>query len=162
MCDESHVERILEMVWRAVMRVPLEHWDASIVQPDVASMLTACVHIDGKWEGTVGLHAPENAARQAAASMLSVPVESVTTADVHDAWGELANQVGGNLKALLPGPGHLSLPAVSDGRSYLAAQPDADLIFFVVRAWDGIPIVATLMERLPLPHEVRGRYAASV
>jgi chemotaxis protein CheX len=39
-------------------------------------------------------------------------------ADVCDAFGELANMIGGNLKAVLPHPVHLSMPSVVQGADY--------------------------------------------
>ena len=36
---------------------------------------------------------------------------------MRDAVGELANMVGGNIKALMPGSCQLSLPTVAEGRS---------------------------------------------
>jgi len=52
------------------------------------------------------------AARNAAAALLGVELDDVTTEDVTDALGELANIIGGNVKSLLPEPCALSLPHV--------------------------------------------------
>ena len=38
--------------------------------------------------------------------------EALTDAEVRDAWGELVNMVGWNLKALVPPVSRLGLPAV--------------------------------------------------
>lgn len=52
----------------------------------------------------------ESFARWAASRMFDAEVSS--RQDVGDALGELTNMVGGNLKALLPGPNRLSIPDV--------------------------------------------------
>lgn len=40
-----------------------------------------------------------------------------------DAWGELVNQIGGNLKALIAPPTQLSLPDVVVGETFLYRVP---------------------------------------
>jgi chemotaxis protein CheX len=42
--------------------------------------------------------------------------------DVFDAWGELVNMVGGNLKALLPPPTTLSLPDLREVETWLSRE----------------------------------------
>jgi chemotaxis protein CheX len=44
--------------------------------------------------------------------MFDLEPEAVTLDETRDALGELTNMMGGNLKALLPGPSRLSLPTV--------------------------------------------------
>jgi chemotaxis protein CheX len=44
--------------------------------------------------------------------LLAVDLLDVTQSDIVDAVGELANVIGGNVKALLPQPCQLSLPHV--------------------------------------------------
>ncbi len=69
--------------------------------------------------------------------------ETVPREDVVDALGELANVVGGNVKALLPEHGTLGLPKVAD------RLPDGHLAAAVQRvplAWRGHPFVVTVWE----------------
>ncbi|MGN8244982.1 chemotaxis protein CheX [Cellulomonas soli] len=66
--------------------------------------------------------------------------EEVSRADLEDAFGEVANVVGGNIKSLLPTQGTLGLPQVSD------ALPDvsgASPVHELRLAWRGRPIVVT-------------------
>lgn len=46
--------------------------------------------------------------------LMLAPDESVTHEDLVDAFGEIANVVGGNVKALINAPAKLSLPTVLD------------------------------------------------
>jgi len=114
--DETLVE-IIETVWTTVLGLPVtQRNDPLCVQN--ARGLAVCVHIVGAWNGTV-LYLPTEAfARRAAALMLAVPEEAVTTDDVHDAAAELCNIVAGSLKGVLPGPSSLSLPTVAEGANY--------------------------------------------
>lgn len=77
---------------------------------------SAQVEIDGDWHGTVRVDLEQALALALAEHMLGpAGTDPVDDADLADAIGELANVVGGNVKSLLPGDGHLSLPSVGRG-----------------------------------------------
>lgn len=60
------------------------------------------------------VRAESQTAHEIARDLLMLDVgETVTTDDLVDAFGEIANVVGGNVKALLDAPASLSLPEVS-------------------------------------------------
>ncbi|MCW2532227.1 MAG: hypothetical protein JWP62_1797, partial [Blastococcus sp.] len=65
--------------------------------------------------------------------------------DVADAFGEIANVVGGNVKAALPGPSGLSLPEVGDAP---AVRNPADLCRVDV-LWRGEPLSISVQGALP-------------
>ena len=114
--DETLVE-IVDTVWTTVLGLPVaQRNDPLCVQN--ARGLAVCVHIVGTWNGTVMYLPTEEFARRSAAIMLAVPVESVSTDDIHDAAAELCNIVAGSLKGVLPGPSSLSLPTVAEGANY--------------------------------------------
>jgi len=73
------------------------------------------VAIEGPSPGVVRVRLPASVAVEAAARMFDVDPADVAPADVHDATGEIANMVGGNVKAMLPGEHRLGLPSVTDG-----------------------------------------------
>src|SRR5207248_3096506 len=75
--------------------------------------LTGRVPIGGAWEGAVSLRCPEPLCRSFAADLFGRLAADVEDADVFDALGELANIIGGNLKALLPGVCRLGLPTAA-------------------------------------------------
>ena len=68
-----------------------------------------------------------------------------TLEDVQDALGEITNMTGGNLKALMPGSCHLSLPAVIDGNDYRIRIPTARVLTRVLFECDGLPAVISLV-----------------
>ncbi len=70
----------------------------------------ASISIAGGWNGSLVLRISRRLAEHVAARLFLLPDGSATDADVLDVLGEIVNVVGGNVKALLPGPNRLSLP----------------------------------------------------
>lgn len=106
-------EQMLEYaqtVWTTILGVPLS---ASPSPDPGAERYHGRVHISGAWEGTVVLECSGTFARWAASRMFDSADTSFD--EVRDALGELTNMVGGNIKALLPGPSRLSIPEVATG-----------------------------------------------
>lgn len=114
---DATLTEIIETVWSTVLSLPVAHRNDPLCVQN-ARGLAVCVHIVGTWNGTVLYLPTEEFARRAAAIMLDVPLESVTTDDIHDAAAELCNIVAGSLKGVLPGPSSLSLPTVAEGANY--------------------------------------------
>jgi chemotaxis protein CheX len=79
--------------------------------------LTSYVEIAGTSSATVAVEMPFELAGRLAANMFDTPESSTPGEDVRDIAGEIANMIGGNLKALLPGPSRLSIPVIEDGRA---------------------------------------------
>jgi CheY-specific phosphatase CheX len=82
--------------------------------PPDAPFIVGRVRIHGSWEGAVTLACASPLARRAAGALLEVPPEAVSGDDVRDALGELTNIIVGNVKALLPAPSRMSIPAVRE------------------------------------------------
>jgi chemotaxis protein CheX len=72
----------------------------------------ASVSMTGAWQGHLVVRCTSAAAHNAAAALLGMHRDEVTSEDITDALGELANILGGNVKSLLPEPSALSLPHV--------------------------------------------------
>ena len=86
------------------------HTDA----PSGSPCWSAAVSVTGGWHGMVTVDLAADAADVLARAMLALDdAEPLATADVADAVAELVNIVGGNVKALVPGPSQLSLPVVA-------------------------------------------------
>jgi chemotaxis protein CheX len=84
--------------------------------------LSSWVEIVGPWTGTVVLTCARSTAAELSRCLLKEHAPPVLDdEDVDDALGELANVVGGNVKALLPGPAVLGLPEV--GIAPVAGSP---------------------------------------
>ena len=81
-----------------------------------ADVLSAWVDVVGPWTGTVVLTTGVDTAAQLTRALLAEAApEVLEQEDVDDAFGEIANVVGGNVKAALPGTHALSLPQVGEG-----------------------------------------------
>jgi chemotaxis protein CheX len=109
--DEETVLSIVQEAWTALVGddeylVPLPG-----DLPDDA--VSSWVEIVGPWTGTVVLTTGRSTAAELARCLLAEHAPPVLDEeDVTDGMGELANVVGGNIKAVLPGPSVLGLPEV--------------------------------------------------
>ncbi len=93
--------------------------DQSTASPEGIS---AWVTIRGAWSGNIEVRLSSGLARRLTRELMCTEASSNDDADLRDVVGELANMIGGNLKALLPEPCALSLPSVATMRP--AATPD--------------------------------------
>jgi hypothetical protein len=82
----------------------------------------ARVSVAGPWNGDVVVSCARQTADALTRALLrTAPDEELGVEDVEDALGELANVLGGNVKAALPGPSQLSLPQL--GHSLAPVAP---------------------------------------
>lgn len=101
-------------MFEALVGTPL-HVAETPAAEDGGEILGAWVEIHGAWQGAVGVICTRDAARLAASAMLEVDAADASETDLHDAVRELANVIGGQVKALLPLPNYLSLPTTGVG-----------------------------------------------
>ncbi len=80
--------------------------------------VVAMVQIVGDWQAAVRLDIDLELARHACANLTGVEVHALSPQDVRDAAGELANMLGGSVKALCAHNSRLSLPTVAIGRDF--------------------------------------------
>ena len=109
--DVAQLLDITRNVWTEFLGIGLSPVRSGQALP--RSVLTGClasVTIAGAWNGAVSVGCSRPLARRAAASMFALPTGDITPEHMQDALSELANIIGGNVKALLPGPSTLSLP----------------------------------------------------
>jgi len=135
--DEETVRSIAQETWSALIGedeflVPLPGG-----LPDDA--VSAWVEVVGPWNGAVVLTCGRATAEELARCLLAEHAPPVLDAeDVEDGMGELANVVGGNVKAVLPGPSVLGLPEVGT-----APKPGTDTLR-VDLLWRGRSLTVTL------------------
>lgn len=107
---EFEIASITQDVWRAFVGLevdgPMPPDDAFRRSADVG----ASIEIDGPFRGRVVLGCSPALASEAAALVFEVEPARVDPEMVGEVLAELANQIGGNLKSLLPQGCHLSLP----------------------------------------------------
>lgn len=141
--DTHQITEIAEEIFAAMIDGEtglLVPWtDGPIVLTDP---LHAWVEMHDVFSGRVVLSTETSTAHDLVRGLLGMtPDEAVSEADLVDAFGEVANVVGGNLKALLPTQGRLTLPEV--GR---VAPPSVGLARFdgAQLSWRGRPIDITV------------------
>jgi chemotaxis protein CheX len=114
--DPEVLVELTQAVWASFVDAELPLVDLGGPYDDTETGLgervVGSVDIDGPEPGRVRVLLPARAASDAAARMFDIAVDSVAPADVHDATGEIANMIGGNVKAMLPGEHRLGLPSV--------------------------------------------------
>jgi chemotaxis protein CheX len=91
------------------------------------SRFIGTVHISGSWHGSVVVECPETFGRIVAAAMFGSAPDEVADDELVDVVGELANMIGGNVKALLDGESQLSLPTVVRGSDFRVVVPGTHL-----------------------------------
>jgi chemotaxis protein CheX len=84
-------------------------------EDDEPTTVAAIVHVSGTWTGSVVVSCSDDLAVRTAASMLEAEPSGLTGEDISDALGEVANMIGGGVKAMMPEPSMLSLPVVAFG-----------------------------------------------
>jgi chemotaxis protein CheX len=113
------------------------------------SEVHSSVSITGSWAGHVVYACSTQAARRAAAAFLAMEPDEVTQEDLSDVLGELANIVGGNVKAMLPPGAFLSLPQVVLAPESMARFPNTERISGVYGTWDGEPVSVSMWHIRP-------------
>ena len=81
--------------------------------------------------------------------MFGLGSEAADPEAVRNALGELTNMLGGNLKALLPGPSHLGLPTVVSGQDYAVSVPASRPVLQVNFRCHNLPLMARVVVRDP-------------
>jgi len=111
--------------------------------------ITGMVGLAGTHKGVIAVHLPEQVALAVTTSFLGMEVEEMN-ADVHDAIGEIANMLGGNLKTILSDLGkdiQLSLPSTISGDFSFSSQADVDQVIIPFQTPAGIFYVEVELER---------------
>lgn len=137
---ETELTEIAHDVWETMFALELSPGAA---REEPGPSLTSVVHIDGAWRGAVTVRCPV----ELAARLTTLVFGESTDAEMRDLLGEVANQLGGNIKAVLPAPCSLSLPAVALGNDYDLRVVNTRAVARLSFACDGLPLVVTLLER---------------
>jgi chemotaxis protein CheX len=112
---DYEIASITQDVWRAFVGLEVE---GPVPNDEAFTRSTDCgasIDIDGPFRGRVVLGCSPLLASEAAALVYEVAPERVDREMVGEVLAELANQIGGNLKSLLPQGCHLSLPKKMSG-----------------------------------------------
>jgi chemotaxis protein CheX len=107
---ESELKQIFADVFESMLRAPVGLVSESAADP---VEVEASVSYEGAWNGMLVLQCTVKQAIDWAVQLMGITPPSGFDSDVRDALGELANMVGGNLKAILPPKNKLSVPRVA-------------------------------------------------
>ena len=126
--DEATIQSIAEEAWLAL--VGEEEYLLPLAGGDADDAISSWVEIVGPWTGSVVLTTARSTAEELARCLLKEHAPPVIEfEDVEDALGELANVLGGNVKAVLPGPSALGLPEVGSAPEAGADVCRVDLLW---------------------------------
>lgn len=144
--DDLDLAGIVGFIWSTTLELYVEP-ATSVPAGSSEPAMEAQVHIAGDWQGVVVLHAAPSLVATVARRMFSLGDGAPTLADMQDAFGEVANITGGNLKGLLSdGGAHLSLPTVVQGRDYHVSIPGSRQVAHGIFACEGHPLVVTILQ----------------
>jgi chemotaxis protein CheX len=113
---EVETEQIVVDVFSSMMRMEVER--VASPERDASPVITATVHFVGSWKGALRIECNPEQIFEYTRRLLRSDLPSEIDEDVCDAFGELANMIGGNLKAVLPPVVQLSMPSVVRGENY--------------------------------------------
>ena len=143
---ENDLAEMVEQVW-------MSYLDPEGVNPLIptydenqSSEVHSSVSITGSWTGHIVYASSTVAAQRAAAAFLAMEPDEVSPEDLSDVLGELANIVGGNVKAMLPPGCFLSLPQVVMAPESATRYPNAVRISGVYGLWEGEPVNVSMWQ----------------
>ena len=142
---EADVAVLVDEIWLTTLGLATHGLDPHTKLPADAATFDGIINITGGWQATVALQVPKALASRIAAVMFRLDGDQPTTEDMQDAIGELTNMLGGNIKALLAGDCHLSLPAVVEGKGYTVRVPTSHVVERFAFECEGMPAVVNLM-----------------
>ncbi len=150
MVAEQDIVRLIDEIWLTTLGLAAHRLDSQgAALPRDTETLDGIINITGGWQATVALQVPKALASRVAAVMFRLDGEKPTVEDMQDAIGELTNMLGGNIKGMLAGDCHLSLPAVVEGRGYTVRVPTSHVVERFAFECEGMPAVVNLMSVAP-------------
>jgi chemotaxis protein CheX len=146
--NESDLAEMVEQVWMAYLDPEGLNPLIPTYDENQPSEVHSSVSITGSWTGHIVYASSIVAARKAAAAFLAVEPDEVSQEDLSDVLGELANIVGGNVKAMLPPGAMLSLPQVVMASESATRYPSAERVTGLYGLWEGEPVSVSMWQSL--------------
>jgi len=142
---ETELRQITEDTWRVVLEEELQVAAAALTPDDIGDSIAACAQIAGDWQLAVVLYCSVVLAEQAATVMFGIKQGHASTEDIHDAMCELVNIIGGNIKGVLSGSSHLSLPNIVKGQDFKIMFPRHVLLSEAAFEYQGQPLIVVVL-----------------
>lgn len=145
--DADQIHELTESIWESMLGLAVARCEVEETATNGDRSMTGCIQITGAWEGAVTLDCSLDFARRAAEIMFDLEPQAADSEEIKDALGELANMLGGNLKSLLPGPAHLSLPAITEGSDYSVTVQGSELVTQTTFKSEGHAVKVSLLKK---------------
>lgn len=143
--SQDELAELVEEIWTSYLEDEIVVGLDGAADAD-ADRMVAWVSITGEWTGHLQVRTTPTGARGIASSMFQMEPAEVSPAEIADAFGEIANMVGGGVKGMVGVHTALSLPqVVLDARALIS--PDAVQHSTVFAVWRGEPLEISLWER---------------
>lgn len=153
---QSPIAEIIRDVFRTMLDLEVHPTEmtGSAAWPPAYEVLTAAIYFAGGWKGALLIECSAAQAVVFTERLMGVDAPPGVNDDVYDALGELANMIGGNLKAILPvGEGgakpDLSMPSVVKGVDYSVRVCGGNLSSHLALTSDIGEFWVTLVEMAP-------------
>jgi chemotaxis protein CheX len=117
------LKSLLREAWETVLESPL--WAPEDAEPGLFDV-SASISITGDVNLTVTLEATDQVVETCAVTMLGLEPDELSPEDVLDAFGEMANIVGGGVKSRVADAARLGLPTVVRGAGLRTTIPGAE------------------------------------
>lgn len=142
---EAELRQITEETWRIVLGEELDGCLIAGVPIDIKDSIAACAQITGDWQLAVVLQCPIALARHVATIMFGTEQENGSPEDIQDAMCELINIIAGNIKGVLSGSSHLSLPNLVKGQDFKLMFPRHILLSEAGYLYEGQPLLVKVL-----------------
>lgn len=126
--EEANITAIMTDVWATMLDSELVPAPLEADRPVLGKTLDGVVSITGQWHGAVVLQVSRRLAARAAKTLFDLDEAEPSLEDMQDTIGEMTNTTAGNIKGLMPGPCHLSLPTVVEGTDYRLRVPGSTVV----------------------------------
>ena len=141
---EKEICHCAEMVWNTALGLPLARQD--IPQPiQEIDNLRCATKIKGTWNGWLVITLTPRLTQAASSIFFGESSPSTEEENIEDTLKELANQIGGNLKNLVPQPSSIEIPIMSFKAKDLQF-PNTDLLTRLTFECEGDLIEFKLLE----------------
>ena len=133
-------------IWESTLGLEVHPIAGLTPAEDRACTLVGKVQITGTRQRTVCLECTEALAGKVARAMFGLDSEKPTPDEMRDAWAEITNVTGGNLKSLGCSHCQLSTPQVAEREQDLQETPKSSVLARQAFVCQGEPFVVTLLE----------------
>lgn len=158
---ETELRQISEDTWKIVLGDELEPRAETIAPAAIDDCIAATAQIAGDWQLAVVIYGSAAMARHAATVMFGTAQEDDKPEDVQDAMCELVNIVAGNVKGVLSGSSHLSLPTLIRGNDFKMTFPRHILLSEAAFSYASEPVMIMLLGEDKLASRLAERNGAA-